>query len=161
MASWLQDVRGERLHVDGDGFYMGDTRVTVCPWWDGQLSRGELEAQLEREATKVRGRWVWIHHAPPKGSRTSWTGRMFVGDEFLRGWIERLRPDIVLSGHIHNSPFYADGSWIDRINQTWVFNPGRQLGPEPASIALDLEAMTAEWKSIEGHSIRDLLAPES
>ncbi len=161
VASWLQDVRGERLHVDGDGFYMGDTRVTVCPWWDGQLSRGELEAQLEREATKVRGRWVWIHHAPPKGSRTSWTGRMFVGDEFLRGWIERLRPDIVLSGHIHNSPFYADGSWIDRINQTWVFNPGRQLGPEPASIALDLEAMTAEWKSIEGHSIRDLLAPES
>jgi len=156
VADWLQGVRAEGLHVDGDGFDLGDARITVCPWWDGQLSRGELEALLEREATQVRERWIWIHHAPPEGARTSWTGRKFVGDAHLRGWIDRFQPDIVLSGHIHNSPFFEDGSWIDRIGRTWVFNPGRQLGPQPATITLDLAALTAEWNSLEGHSIRDL-----
>jgi Icc-related predicted phosphoesterase len=160
VAEWLLAARTDRLHVDGDSFDLGDTRITVCPWWDGQLSRGELEAQLEREAAQVRGRWVWIHHAPPEGSRTSWTGRKFAGDEFLRGWIDRFQPEMVLSGHIHNSPFYEAGSWIDRIGQTWVFNPGRQIGAQPASITLDFAAMTAEWDSMEGRSVRDLRAAD-
>ena len=156
IAEWVQTIRAERLHVDGDSFDLGDTRITVCPWWDGQLSRGELQTQLEQEAQKVRGRWLWIHHAPPEGARTSWTGRKFVGDEFLRGWIDRFQPEMVLSGHIHNSPFYEAGSWIDRIGKKWVFNPGRQIGPQPTTITLDLSTMTAEWNSQEGRSVRDL-----
>ncbi len=160
VAEWLQASRAEGLHVDGEGFSMGDIRITICPWWDGLQSRTELEALLEREAELVGGPWIWVHHAPPEGSRTSWTGRKFVGDEFLRGWIERFRPDMVLSGHIHNSPFYGDGSWIDRIGRTWVFNPGKQIGPQPTTITIDLAAMTAEWNSIEGSSIRDLGVPE-
>ncbi len=160
VAEWLRAARSERLHVDGDSFEVGDIRITVCPWWDGQLSRGELEAMLEREAAQVRGRWLWIHHAPPEGARTSWSGRKFVGDEFLRGWIERFAPDMVLSGHVHNSPFYGDGSWIDRIGRTWVFNPGRQIGPQPTTITLDFDAMTAEWSSQDEQSIRDLRATD-
>jgi len=90
VAGWLLATRAEGLHVDGDSFDLGETRITVCPWWDGELSRGELEALLEREAAQAHGRWLWIHHAPPEGSRTSWTGRKFAGDEFLRGWIDRF-----------------------------------------------------------------------
>ncbi|MEI6535061.1 MAG: metallophosphoesterase, partial [Verrucomicrobiaceae bacterium] len=136
VAAWIQGLRGDGFHVDGDSFDLGDTRITVCPWWDGDLSRDELESQLEREAALVKGRWIWIHHAPPTGARTSWTGRKYIGDEFLRGWIERFQPDMVLSGHIHNSPFYAEGSWIDQIGRTWVFNPGRQIGPQPTTITI-------------------------
>ena len=88
--------------------------------------------------------------------RAAFLDRACAGDEALRGWIERFRPEIVLSGHIHNSPFYEAGSWIDRIGGTWVFNPGRQIGPAPTHIALDLAAMTAEWTSAEGRSVRDL-----
>jgi Icc-related predicted phosphoesterase len=29
---------------------------------------------------------------------------------------------------VHNAPFYPEGSWIDRIGDTWVFNPGREPG---------------------------------
>ena len=144
------------LQGHGEGFDGGGVRITVCPWWDGDVSRGELEALLEREASLVTGRWVWIHHAPPEGARTSWSGRKSVGDEFLRGWIDRFQPDMVLSGHIHNSPFYEAGSWIDRIGKTWVFNPGRQIGPQPTTIKIDFDAMTAEWNSTEGSSVRDL-----
>ena len=160
IAEWVRAAHGDRVYVDGDGFDLGNTRVTVCPWWDGQLSRNELQALLEREAAQVRGPWLWIHHAPPSGSRTSWSGRKFIGDEYLRGWIYRFQPTMVLSGHVHNSPFYSEGSWIDRVNATWVFNPGRQIGPEPTAITLDLDGMTAEWKSIEGCSVRDLRLTE-
>lgn len=156
IAEWLQAARGERLHVDGEGFDVGDLRITVCPWWDGDVSRAEVEAQLEREASLVRGRWIWIYHAPPEGARTSWTGRKFIGDEALRGWIDRFQPDMVLSGHIHNSPFYDEGSWIDRLGRTWVFNPGRQPGAEPTCIILDLDTMTAEWRSAAERSFREL-----
>ncbi len=70
------------------------------------VRRSELEVQLTRAAANVRGRWIWVHHAPPAGSKVCWTGRKSAGDEFLLAWIKRLRPDIVLSGHIHNSPFH-------------------------------------------------------
>lgn len=158
VAAWVRAARADGLYVDGDSFEIGDARVTICPWWDGDVSRAEVGAQLEREAPLVQGRWVWIYHAPPVGSRTSWSGRKFIGDDFLRGWIEQYQPSAVLGGHIHNSPFYADGSWVDRIGKTWVFNPGKQIGPEPTTITLDLDAMTAEWSSIEGRASCDLKA---
>ncbi len=69
----------------------------------------------------------------------------------LAGWIERFSPDLVLTGHIHQSPFTADGGWADRIGDTWVFNPGRQIGPVPAHIVLDLGPSEApRWHSLEG-----------
>ena len=48
----------------------------------------------------------------------------------------------MLSGHIRNAPFHAEGAR--------VFNPGQQIGPCPAFIALDLAGMQAEWSSVKG-----------
>jgi Icc-related predicted phosphoesterase len=150
VARWLQEARAAEVFVDGDSVDVGETLITVCPWWDGPASRAELEALLARDAAREKTHWLWIHHAPPDQSPVSWTGRKFAGDEFLPGWIRQYQPDAVLSGHIHNAPFHAAGSWIDRIGKTWVFNPGHQIGPCPAFIALDLETMQAEWSSLEG-----------
>jgi Icc-related predicted phosphoesterase len=155
-ARWLIKARGEDLFVDGDEVSLPEATVTLCPWWDGPVSRAELENLLNRAATRVNGKWIWIHHAPPDHSPICWTGTRFVGDKYLVEWIQRFGPDLVLSGHIHNAPFYPDGSWIDRIGKTWVFNPGRQIGPQPTSIVFDLDAMTAEWSSFEGECIRQL-----
>ena len=156
VALWIREAKAEGLFVDGDGLDLPGARISICPWWDGPVSQGELGAWLEDEARRVKGRWIWIHHAPPAGSPVCWTGRKFAGDEALRGWIERFQPDMVFCGHIHNSPFYAEGSWVDQIGRTWVFNPGRQIGPCPACISLDLETYEAEWVSIEGTATRSL-----
>lgn len=98
---------------------------------------------------------------PPDRSPVSWTGKKFAGDEFLTDWILQYQPDIVLSGHIHNAPFYPDGSWIARVGKTWVFNPGRQLGPSPTHLSLDLTQMTATWLSTEGAELRRLALPDA
>ncbi len=69
----------------------------------------------------------------------SWGGARYFGDVELRAWIEQYRPDIVLSGHVHQSPFIPDGSWVDRIGPTWVFNAGQQPGALPTHIVIDTE----------------------
>ena len=122
---------------------IGDTLVTICPWWDGPLGRAALERQLAADAARRPARWVWVYHWPPLGSPTCWTGRRHYGDADLGGWIAQHRPDIVLTGHVHEPPFKPDGSWADRIGDTWVFNAGRQIGPVPAHIEIDLGAGSA------------------
>lgn len=157
VARWLMEAKAEQLVVDNESVLVGDDLlITVCPWWDGPLSRTQLEEFLTRESTKPRRRWIWVHHAPAAGSPTSWTGKKDAGDEYLREWIERFQPDLVLSGHIHGAPFYEKGSWIDQIGATWVFNPGRQIGPYPTHIRLDLDGEKAEWISMEEQSSKSL-----
>ena len=159
IAAWLQNVRAERLHVDFDEVEIDGTLVTVCPWWDGPVSRAALETLLAAGAARPKRRWVWLHHAPPDLYRVSWTGKQFAGDKHLADWIARYSPDVVLSGHVHNAPFYSpEGSWIDRVGRTWVINPGRQIGPLPAFVAFDSSAMTADWVSLQEQFSQDLAA---
>ena len=66
---------------------------------------------------------------------------------------------MVLSGHVHQSPFIADGSWFDRIGNTWLFNVGQQMGRPPAHIMLDLDRNKAYWFSAYGEQSIDLDQP--
>ena len=149
-ARWLQGARGPGVHVDGDTLLVGETLFTVCPWWEGPAGRAQIAARLAEDAARDREHWVWVHHAPPTDSALSWDGRREYGDEVLAGWIAEFSPDFVLSGHIHQAPFTPDGGWAEKRNGTWLFNPGREPGPVPPHIVLDLAAGQATWFSSEG-----------
>ena len=138
-ADWLAAVRSAAIAVDGDSVTIGDTLFTVCPWWDGPLVKQRLEEQLREDEAKRLQRWIWVHHAPPAKSPTSWGGDRYFGDVELLEWIDRYRPDIVLTGHVHQSPFVKDGSWVDCIGETWVFNAGQQFGVPPTHIIIDTD----------------------
>ncbi len=150
IAEWLQDVREDRVHVDGESVDVATGLLTICPWWDGPVTREGVEQLLSSAATHAPDGWIWVYHGPPDQAAVSWTGRQYQGDTFLNELIERFGPSMVISGHIHNSPFRSGGSWIDRVGETWVLNPGRQLGEIPAFIGLDLAAGSAEWVSAAG-----------
>ncbi len=156
VCRWLREAKEGQLYVDGDSVEIEGTLVTICPWWDGAESRAEVEALLARDALREKRKWIWIYHSPPDGSPVSWTGMKSAGDEVLTEWIARFAPDVVLSGHIHNAPFYADGAWIDRLGKTWVLNPGRQIGPRPSYVILDFEKMSARWVSVEEDVTKEL-----
>jgi hypothetical protein len=138
-------VRELGIACDGDSFAIGDTFFSVCPWWDGPKVKQQLEAQLEADSAKRSKRWIWAHHAPPANSPTSWGGKRFFGDVDLVQWIGRYQPSMVISGHVHQSPFITDGSWYDRLGDTWVFNTGLQPGRPPVYIVLDLDEELAFW----------------
>lgn len=158
-AAWMSRVRRLGIATDGDTLAVGDTLFTVCPWWDGPATRAEVDAHLARDAARrdaARCRWVWIYHSPPEGSPTSWGGKQHYGDADLLGWIDRFRPDKVMAGHIHQSPFRQGGSWVDRIGGTWVFNSGRQIGPVPCHTVIDDGERRATWYSLAGTQHVDL-----
>jgi Icc-related predicted phosphoesterase len=148
-ARWMAPLPGLGVHADLTSVCLGDDIVTVCPWWDGPHARTELEDHLAETAERPRGRWIWVHHAPPADSPLAFDGHRAWGDEVLSGWIARFTPDLVLTGHVHQAPFVDGGGWADRIGSTWVFNAGQQPGPVPAHIAVDLTGCTAVWTSAE------------
>lgn len=150
VAFWIEESQGAGISVDGASLVHGDTLFTICPWWDGPLTRERLERQLARDAARRPDRWIWVHHAPPVGSPTSWTGSRSMGDEDLHRWIGDYRPDIVLTGHVHQSPFIRDGSWADLVGSTWVFNAGHQFGAPPAHVIFDTVENRAVWISAMG-----------
>jgi len=149
-ALWLGEARGSGVAIDGDSVLVGDTLFTVCAWWDGPAGRAALEAQLAADARRRPARWIWIYHWPPMDTRTCWNGRRHYGDADLGRWIAEHGPDMVLTGHVHEPPFRREGSWVDRLGATWIFNAGRQIGPVPAHIEIDLGGDSAAWRSQMG-----------
>jgi predicted phosphodiesterase len=160
-ALWLAEARAAGVPSDGDSLQLGDTLVSICPWWDGPQGCRAVDAQLAAAAARRPSRWLWVYHWPPLGSLTCWCKRNY-GDSKLGGWIDRFKPDLVLAGHVHEPPFRPDGAWADRIGDTWVLNPGHQIGPVPAHIEIDLAAGSAAWHSMLGEerlALSDRSAP--
>lgn len=158
-AAWMDEVGLSEIGVDGQAMRIGDTLVTICAWWDGPATKDEIAALLARDAAIEKDHWIWVYHAPPADSPVSWAGSRHFGDRDLVAWIEEFGPDIVFSGHVHQSPFIAEGSWVDRIGDTWVFNTGRQPGDLPAHIIIDEDEAQAVWFSMEGAQIVSLDGP--
>ncbi|WP_407120510.1 metallophosphoesterase [Bradyrhizobium sp. STM 3561] len=159
ISRWISEVRELGIACDGDSLNIGGTLFTVCPWWDGPLVKQRLVEQLRDAAADRPQRWIWAHHAPPADSPTSWGGKRFFGDVELVQWVMQYQPSMVISGHVHQSPFVTGGSWFDRLGQTWVFNTGLQPGRPPTYIVLDLGADKAFWLAAGEAQWIDLHAP--
>jgi Icc-related predicted phosphoesterase len=150
ISRWMQRIRELGIPTDGDSLDLDGTLFTICPWWDGPRACKAVGEQLARDAERPRQRWIWVYHAPPSDSPTSWNGTQHFGDEQLAQWIDAYQPELVLTGHIHQSPFARDGSWVDQRGRTWIFNAGRQIGPSPAHVIFDTQANQALWFSLAG-----------
>ena len=153
VAKWISKVRHLGVPTDGDSFAVGGTLFTICPWWDGPQTREKVGLQLAGDMKKPKDQWIWVYHAPPDDSPTSWNGKQHFGDADLRRWIQQYQPNMILAGHIHQSPFRQGGSWVDQVGSTWVFNSGRQIGPCPTHIVFDTNERTALWFSQAGSEI--------
>lgn len=146
-AGWMRSL-DVRIHTDGTCLAVGDDLISVCGWWEGSATLAELEQQLECDAGgRTDGPWIWAYHAPPDRSPTSWGGSRYYGDDVLNRLIGQHRPDLVLTGHVHDSPFRPEGSWHDRIGDTLVLNAGRHTGPMPAHLVVDTGTRSVEWWS--------------
>ena len=155
-AIWL-DRTDPRVVRDGSRVRVGDDLVSACAWWEGPATRRELEEQLAADAAVARsGRWIWVYHSPPDESPTSWSGSRHYGDDVLNRLIAEHRPDLVLTGHVHEAPFRPAGSWHHRIGDTLVLNAGRQPGPVPAHLVVDTGAGEVSWWTFEGRGELEL-----
>lgn len=149
-TEWLNELAIPGLVVDCGIFENGNLRILSFPWWETESARQEVDDWLERQGEAEDLLEIWVHHAPPLGTRTSWNGSRDLGDKAVAGWIETYQPDLVFSGHVHNAPYYPEGSWIDRIGKTVVINGGRQTGDFPATVVVEVEDGSIVWCGMEG-----------
>lgn len=155
-AEWLADLAIPGLVVD-QGCYQNELlRVLAFPWWETPDERDEVEGWLadqqrqQEELSQDPRAVIWVHHAPPLGSKTSWSGKRDLGDAAVLKWIETYQPTLVFCGHVHNAPYYPDGSWIDRVGDTVVVNGGQQIGEVPATVMVEVEQGRLTWCGMEG-----------
>jgi len=155
--TWLGAAGQFGVITDYRSTFLGDTLVSVCPFWDGPKGRARLDGWLTEQAALVRNDWCWIYHWPPPDEPVSWTGTRSYGDADLAGWIEQWQPRLVLSGHVHQAPLATGGSWITTSGTTTILNAGHELGPIPSHIVIDLDDGRAEWWSYEQTDARSFV----
>lgn len=82
-------------------------------------------------------------HEPPHGSKADMLGNgEHVGSPGVRAFIERVRPALVLTGHIHESRA------VDRVGESLVINPGMLAGGGFVRIEYRDNALSAELMSV-------------
>jgi len=124
-ASWLQEIRGPNVAVDGDTLELPGGFKFRCLGWQAPLPiAGPNE--------------VWLHHSPPSLAKTAISrGGCDFGDFDLGEHLkEGLAPRVVLCGHVHD-PVRHD----DRSFGCWSLNPGRSGDkPSPNFFEIDVAA---------------------
>lgn len=144
-AGWLHEIAGPRVFVDGSTVAWNGVAVSLWPW------RSDNATAMPHGAAHAAPGLarIWVHHAPPAGTRVGACARVHqpAGSLALTDRIRRHRPDVVVSGHIHDAPFRQPGGWCDRIGSTLCVNTGRQPGHEPSYAVLDLAAGEIGWYS--------------
>ena len=71
---------------------------------------------------------VFLTHIPPYCTKLDFLFGEHVGSKAIREFIERKKPKLVITGHLHEN-----AKVVDKINNTVVVNPG------PEGMFLDLE----------------------
>ena len=144
------------IPTDGDSLVVGDTLLTVCPWWDGPVGRAAVAAQLAgRRRPSPAALDLGLPLAAARLHHLLDRQRDY-GDADLRAGSTSYRPDMVLAGHVHQSPFKPDGSWADRIGGHLGLQRRPPDRPVPAHIEIDLGGGWARWSSMLGAEEIDL-----
>lgn len=88
-------------------------------------ARPTLEDELRAlAALSEPGRTVYVVHTPPARTKLDvMEGKVSIGSEALRSFIETHRPPLTLHGHVHESPGLT-GRVDDRLGPTVCLNPG-------------------------------------
>ncbi|MEF2231399.1 MAG: metallophosphoesterase [Pseudodesulfovibrio sp.] len=111
----------------------------------GEVSEETLSGWLDATgAGLVRfDRMIAVIHEPPRNTAVDrLSNGQHVGSPGVRRFLERVQPDLAVTGHIHESV------GTDRVGQTLVLNPGMLAGGGYVRIDYVNGALTAELLSV-------------
>jgi uncharacterized protein len=129
-----------RVTAEGVGFF-GCGWSTPTPFGTPSEAGEERIAQwLEAAHAAVAHcpRLVMVCHTPPIDTTVDMVGtNVHVGSRVVRAFIERVQPDVCLTGHIHESRA------VDAIGRTVIVNPGALAQGGFARVELLPQGLTA------------------
>ncbi len=111
----IQYIHGEIKKIKG---------ITLFGWGGGGFSKHDYElenkiAELKKRIEKeLKGPLIIVTHAPPYKTKLDDLGYP-VGNKTIKNLIKELKPDIAVSGHIHET-----AGRQDLIGKTKIINPG-------------------------------------
>jgi len=117
--------RGVSLHTRG--VRIGDIGffgVSAMPPWKGNMyefPEEDLDRFLAASFAQVEGssRYIMVPHCPPRNSGVDRSAMfMSVGSTAVRSWVDKVKPILVVCGHIHEARGQA------KISDTVVVNCG-------------------------------------
>lgn len=79
----------------------------------------EIKETLDKRANDIKGKFILVTHNPPFGTNLDKTETgEHVGSKSIRGFIEKNKPLLAISAHIH------EAGGIDKLGETTLFYPG-------------------------------------
>jgi hypothetical protein len=142
---WNIHARGLELDEDlglmGVGYSNWTPFGTPC-----EVDEGQLQAWLEAAYADVRdlAQLVVVCHTPPKDTATDRVkDGAHVGSPVVREFLERVQPELCITGHIHEA--VAE----DHLGRTKVINPGMLDKGGYVSIRRTASGLEASLKRLE------------
>ncbi len=139
------NLHGNGHLIDGIGIFgVGGSNPTPFQT-PTEFTESEIEAFLYKGFEKVKdAEWkILVPHAPPNGTKIDVIGNgTHVGSTSVRDFILKEKPDISLSGHIHE----ARGT--QKLGTTLLFNAGMYRDGGYVQIEKLSDKLTAELKIV-------------
>lgn len=149
-AGWNIHLASRCLAPARDGLpaigVMGVGASTPTPFsTPSEVSEAQLRAWLDQTyvAAVEYAQLVLVVHTPPYDTAADSLGSgLHVGSPAVREFIERVQPEVCITGHIHES------RCVDRLGKTVIVNPGA-FGAggfarlERTTVGLDVKLLTA------------------
>jgi Icc-related predicted phosphoesterase len=93
------------LGYGGDGFSQEDKKFRkISRDWYGKYNGKKI---------------IMVTHGPPLGTKLDWLENRHVGNKDYRKFIQRIKPKLAISGHLHETV-----GLTDTIAETKLINPG-------------------------------------
>ena len=111
-------LHGEAMQFGGKSIFgigCAIPPLPPLPWMSYDLTEEEAEALL----TKAGKADILISHSPPKGVADELKGMGSIGSSAVRAAVERLQPDLVFCGHVHDCWGHSG-----RVGESEVHNLG-------------------------------------
>ncbi len=112
------DMHGKSLKHNNIGFFGAGYSINTGPFWIEENELFNLLNQSHKEIKDMEKK-IMITHSHPAGSKSEFSG--FPGSESVLKAIKRFKPQIVITGHIHEA-----GGLQDNIYGTKVINVARK-----------------------------------
>src|SRR5215470_10076897 len=150
--AWVIDAfRDAGISLHGEGRRLGDLGVFGCGGSNvtpmdtpTELEEHELADVLARAHATVADapQRLMICHTPPYDTRLDrLVNGTPVGSPAVRRFIETMRPDVAVVGHIH------EGRGVDRVGETLVLNAGALRDGGYVVVEHDGHVLSAELRS--------------
>ena len=147
-----EHLTGEGVNLHGNGYVFGDVGIFGCgassptPFnTPSEISESDIEKYLVNGYIKVKdAKWkIMVCHTPPKDTAIDVIrSGLHVGSRVVRDFIVQYKPDVCISGHIHESRAR------DKVGDTIVLNAGMFRDGWYIEVVIDKGVLSAELKYV-------------